>query len=245
MDLHPNDRGQKGTHQGAVVCNGNLYCPATPTALLDLGPLARDATDDAVRAHDERSQELARHKLGRISNEDEDGSHRRMCPALLGKVRCPLRPDSMALDSSHPEVLNPPEHPPICCTQQTITVPIEITAKTAQKHDYASATWRRSYNRRTGSERTFAWLQDPATIGMRRGWCRLMGTTKNALMFTLGVVVRNVRIAEAFQRRVAEEARRQALGLGPLQRRRRRRRHRGDVCPPDTPTPGDAPSEPG
>jgi hypothetical protein len=29
-DLHPHDRGPRGTHAGAVCANGNLYCPATP-----------------------------------------------------------------------------------------------------------------------------------------------------------------------------------------------------------------------
>ncbi len=32
QDLHPHDRGPKGTHQGAVIANGNLYCPQTPLA---------------------------------------------------------------------------------------------------------------------------------------------------------------------------------------------------------------------
>ena len=39
QDLHPHDRGPKGTHEGAVIANGNLYCPAAPRALLELGPL--------------------------------------------------------------------------------------------------------------------------------------------------------------------------------------------------------------
>ena len=245
MDLHPNDRGQKGTHQGAIIANGNLYCPCTPKALLELGPLKKDASEEETAAHDERCAELARYKLGRISSDDEDGGHRRMCPALVGKVRCPLRPESMTLDYSHPEVLGPPEHPPTCCAQQTISVPEDVLAKTAQKHDYSSKAWRLSYNRRTGSERTFAWLQDPATIGMRRGWCRMFGATKNALTFTLGVVVRNVRIVVSYEARKAEDERRAAMGLGPLPRRRRRRRHREDTTPAIDPAPADAPLEPG
>jgi hypothetical protein len=44
QDLHPPGRGPRGTHQGAIIANGNLYCPATPRTLLELGPLARDAT---------------------------------------------------------------------------------------------------------------------------------------------------------------------------------------------------------
>lgn len=43
VELHPNDRGPKGTYAGAIIANGNLYCPATPTTLLALGPLAPHA----------------------------------------------------------------------------------------------------------------------------------------------------------------------------------------------------------
>ena len=50
----------------------------------------------------------------------------------------------MTLDRDRPEILSPPEHPPACCTQQTTTVPPEVTAKTAQKHDYPSKAHRRS-----------------------------------------------------------------------------------------------------
>ena len=32
QDLHPHDRGPKGTHHGAIIANGNLYCPQPPPA---------------------------------------------------------------------------------------------------------------------------------------------------------------------------------------------------------------------
>ena len=174
QDLHPNDRGPKGTHHGAVVANGNLYCPATPRPLTGLGPLARDASPGDITAHDANTAELARYKLGRISRDDTDGYHRVMCPAVMGKIRCPLRPASMTLDRDRPEILTPPGNPPACCTQQTLTVPPDVLAKTAQKHDYPSAAHRRSYARRTGAERGFATAKDPATNDISRGWCRLM-----------------------------------------------------------------------
>src|SRR5215467_1056396 len=63
QDLHPHDRGPKGTHQGAIIANGNLYCPATPRPLLELGPLAPAATTQETTAHDTQAAELARHKL--------------------------------------------------------------------------------------------------------------------------------------------------------------------------------------
>ena len=140
IDLHPQDRGPQGTHGGAICHNGNLYCPATPRRLFELSPLARDASTEEVAAHDERAAELARYKLGRLTATDADGYHRVMCPALLGKVRCPLREASMMLDLTRPEVISPPEHPPTCCTQRTITVPPSVNAKTAQKHDYPGSS---------------------------------------------------------------------------------------------------------
>ena len=114
------------------------------------------------RDHDRKTAEAARYKLGRLTADDADGYHRVQCPAAMGKIRCPLRPSSMTLDRDRPEILTPPEHPQACCTQQTITVPPDVLAKTAQKHDYPSAAWRRSYARRTGAERGFATVKDPA-----------------------------------------------------------------------------------
>ena len=222
MDLHPNDRGTKGTHAGAILCNGNLYCPSTPTALFDLGPLARGASEEEVATHDRRSAELARYKLGRIAGPDPDGYHRVMCPALTGKVRCPLRECSMALPLDRPEVISPPEHPPTCCTQQTVTVPPSVNQKTAQRHDYPGPAWRRSYARRSAAERANARIKDPATIDVARGWCRVMGLVPMSLFVACALIVRNLAVADAFSAREAENARRIAAGRPPRTRRRQR-----------------------
>ncbi len=222
MDLHPSDRGTQGTHQGAICWNGNLYCPATPTALFDVGPLPRGASNEQTAAHDARLAELNRHKLGRLGADDPDGYHRVMCPAAMGKLRCPRRPASMTLAPSLPEVLSPPEHPPSCCTQVTITVPPSVNAKTAQRHDYLSGAWRRSFARRTAVERSNARVKDPATVDIARGWCRLMGLAPISLWLCCALLVRNLDVVDAFSARQAEEHRRLSAGLGPRTRRRRR-----------------------
>jgi len=198
QDLHPHDRGPKGSHDGAVISNGNLYCPRTPRPLLELGPLARTAAREQAADWERRTAELARYKLGRLTADDADGYHRVQCPAATGKIRCPLRPASMRLDRDRPEILQPPEHPQACCTQQTITVPPDVNAKTRQKHDYPSAAWRRSYGRRTGAERGFATAKDPAANDISRGWCRLMGLTPLMLFTATLLVVRNQRILAAW-----------------------------------------------
>jgi len=223
QDLHPHDRGPKGTCDGAVIANGNLYCPGTPRRLLELGPLPRNATKEQAAAHDTKTAELARHKLGRLTADDADGYHRVACPAAVGKIRCPLRPASMRLDRDRPEILKPPVHPQACCTQLTITVPPEVNAKTAQKHDYPSAAWRRSYARRTGAERGFATAKDPASNTIARGWCRLMGLAPLMLFVTTLLVVRNQRILTAWNTRQQDSERRAAKGLPPRTRKRRRK----------------------
>ena len=129
----------------------------------------------------------------------------------------------MRLDRDRPEILTPPRHPQQCCTQQTITVPPGVLAKTAQKHDYPSAAHRRSYTRRTGAERTFATAKDPAASDISRGWCRLMGLTPLMLFTVTLLIVRNQRILAAWDARQEENQRRAAKGLPPKTRRRRRK----------------------
>ena len=102
-------------------------------------------------------------------------------------------------------------------------MPPEVNAKTAQKHDYPSAAWRRSYARRTGAERGFATAKDPATNTIARGWCRLMGLAPLMLFTTMLIIARNQRIIAAWDDRQQENARRAAAGLPPRTRRRRRK----------------------
>jgi hypothetical protein len=223
QDLHPHDRGPKGTHDGAIIANGNLYCPKTPRTLTELGPLARTATREQAADWERGAAELARYKLGRITRDDPDGYHRVQCPAVIGKIRCPLRLPSMTLDRDRPEILTPPGHPQACCTQQTLTVPPQVTAKTRQKHDYPSAAHRRSYARRTGAERGFATAKDPATNDISRGWCRLMSLAPLMLFTATLLITRNQRILTAWNARQEENKRRAAAGLPPKTRRRRRK----------------------
>ena len=222
MDLHPNDRGTQGTFEGAICWNGNLYCPSTPKALFTLEPLSRGASEEETVAHDTKSAELDRYRFAVVSADDADGFHRVACPAVLGKVRCPRRAESMALSAERPEILAVPEEPPTCCTQKTLTVPPSVNAKTRQKHPYPSRAHRLSYGRRSAAERSNATVKDPASNDVSRGWCRLMGLTSMTLMLSCLFVVRNQRILASFEARAAEDQRRLAQGLAPKTRRRRR-----------------------
>lgn len=219
QDLHPADRAPRGTHHGAVIANGNLYCPCTPKPLLELGPLPPGAPAEQVPGHDQQTAELARYKPGRHT---ADGYHRASCPATAGKIRCPLRPDSMLLSRDRPEIPAPPEHPPACCTQRTITVPPPVAAKTRHKHHYPSAAWQWSYRRRTSAERANATIKDTASNNIARGWIRLMGLTPLTLWIACPLAVRNQHIPDSYQARQQDHQRRAAVGLPPRTRKRRR-----------------------
>ena len=212
-----------GTHDGAVIANGNLYCPATPQATAAAGARCHPApAPAATAAHDQQTAELARYKLGVHAGEDTDGYRRHACPAVAGKIRCPLRPASMKLDRNRPEILTPPAHPQACCTQQTITVPPQAAARTRQKHDYPSAAWRTSYQRRTAAERFNAAIKDTATGSIDRGWIRLTGITPLMLWLACLTAVRNQRNLAAWHTRQQDNTRRAAAGLPPATRKRRR-----------------------
>jgi hypothetical protein len=223
MDLHPFDRGTRGTYQGAICSNGSLYCPATPKQLLEIKPLAHRATPEQINANDAQSDELSRYKLGVSQSRDDDGYMRVRCPATLGKLRCPRRENSMSLGYDRPEISSPPDPAPPCCEQITITVAPEVNAKTAQKHDWPSKAHRLSFSRRTAVERTFSTIKDPATTDVSRGWCKVMGLTPMAILLACALVTRNLRVEDAFERHLAEEERRQKSVLTPRRRKRRRR----------------------
>jgi hypothetical protein len=232
QDLHPSDRGPQGTHQGAIIANGNLYCPQTPKPLLELVPLPPGTNPADTAAHDQKTAELARYKLGLHAGEDADGYRRHTCPAAAGKTRCPLRPGSLKLSRDRPEILTPPAHPPACCTQHTITAGPAVAGKTRQKHDYPSAQWRASYARRTAAERFNASIKNPAANTIDRGWIRLTGLTPLMLWLACLTAVRNQRTLAAYHLREQDNDRRAAAGLPPRSRKRRRELASTTAAPP-------------
>ena len=232
QDLHPHDRGPRGTHQGAIICNGCLYCPKTPPALLNLISLPPGARPAEVAEHDQQTTELARYKLGLHAGDDAGGYRRHACPAAMGKIRCPLKPASMTLTRDRPEILNPPEHSPACCMHKTITAGPGVAARTRQKHDYPSQAWRRSYRRRTAAERLNSTIKDTATNSIDRGWIRLMGITPLMLSLTCLMVARNQRTLTAWQARQQDDARRAAGRQPPRTRKPRRELATAGPAPP-------------
>lgn len=198
VDLHPGDRGPKGTWLGALDIEGNLYCPSTPKNLQRIDPPGVRA--NGVEREHYRTQIDLRDKYKFVvqTATDDEGYDRRMCPAVAGKVHCPLWDRLYDREKAIPEIYTPPKAPNKCCTQKTITVPPTVSAKTRQKHDFGSRTFKDSYKRRTAVERAFGDVKSKAGEDVSRGRIRLMGRTKQLFMRTIAYVARNTRIVARF-----------------------------------------------
>ena len=223
QDLHPHDRGPKGTHDGAIISNGNLYCPQTPRPLLELGPLARTATTDQAADHDRQTSRAgplqARPHHQRRPGRLPPGA----CPAAMGKIRCPLRPPSMTLDRDRPEILSPARAPagllPAADHHRPARGAREDRAKARLPLRGTGAVLRPPHRRRAG----FSTAKDPASNNIARGWCRLMGLAP--LMLWLACLLSSATSASWTPGTPARTTtpRRAAAGLPPRTRRRRRK----------------------
>ncbi len=198
--------------------------PPAPAPLLELGPLARTATQEQAADHDRKTAELARYKLGRLTADDADGYHRVQCPAAMGKIRCPLRP---GVDDPGP---GPARDPPAPRASPGLLRPADHhrPARTCSPRPRRSTTTRP----RPGAAPTPAApapsaasppSRTPPASDIARGWCRLMGLAPLMLFTATLLVVRNQRILAAWNARQEENQRRAAAGLPPKTRRRRRK----------------------
>ena len=223
QDLHPHDRGPRGTHEGAIIANGNLYCPRTPEPLLELGAAA-------ARRHrraDRRARPADRRALPPQARPAHRRRRRRLPPRHLPRRRRqdPL-PAPPGVDDPGPGPARDPRPRPSTRRPAAPSRPSPsrptVAAKTRQKHDYPSAAWRRSYPRRTAPNGLNATIKDTATTSIARGWCRLTGLAPLTLWIACLLVVRNQRILTAWDARQHDDARRAAAGLPPRTRKRRR-----------------------
>lgn len=202
FDLHENQRGPHGTTQGAVIADDGVFCPALPEALFGLERLddfAEAAVRDVIFAEAARRD---RFSLVQLGAEKPDGSRRCSCPAAAGKVRCPLKPDSMNLPYSRPTVY--PDRtlvadPPKVCTQRTITIGNEVCDSTRQKHRWNTEDWYDAYKRRRRAVETFfSLIEDQGKQEMARGRVKIMGVARTSFMVAFWAAAVNLRVIGRF-----------------------------------------------
>lgn len=205
FDLHSQDKGQKGTEQGALIWNGALVCPAVPRDLLAKKPHVG-------------ADEVAKYRFSTKGKRDADGCQRYVCPARMGRTRCPLVEASLSKPHDRPTIQVVPSPAPYCCTTGSMTIPPTVANKTRQKHVYGSTRHVQSYKRRTAVERGFSRVKGSIGIDRTRGQVRVIGRAKTAVIRAVTYAAVNLRLVQLFEDRHREPA--QEV---PRARKRRRR----------------------
>ena len=192
---------------------GGLFSPAHPKSHSSTSATAPRRRPDGAPPRTTSGRRQSSPGTNSAAHPDHaDRYHRVTCPAAAGRsaARCGLVDDPGPVPDGDPDPAAPP---PACCTRQTLTISPDVAAKPGRNR-YPSAARRRSYTRRTGAERGFSTIKDPATNAMSRGWSRLMGLTPTALWLAALHAIRT-----AHPPRVGHppgpEQRRAAAGLPP------------------------------
>jgi hypothetical protein len=156
-------------------------------------------------------------------------------------VRCPLKPRSITRAPAGSQRIGLDEeiaeHPPACCTQETVTIHPEAGAKFAQDLPYQSPQWQATYHRlRNATEGMNGFLKDPAHEALDdAGRRRVHGVAAQSVFTALLALAANVRKIRSFLEQRAISARK--VRRLPSRRRTRRLSDWLPTAPATTGTP--------
>lgn len=201
FDLAAHQRQRGGmTEAGAIPMAGDFYCPMLPDSFEVEALPGSQATRKDWRAHHERRATRMQYAMRPKGRPTPDMANQRLqCPALAGRIRCPLRPESQALDPAEtPEIYESDQLDDVrdaklrCCTAKSFTVAAEDGAGTRQLHPFGSLAWIRSYEPRTASERYIAHYKKKVRTG--REDIAVHGRVRQTLMTAFASVAVNIRL---------------------------------------------------
>lgn len=179
---------------GTRVAAGVPHCPATPD---HLGVIARPGPAPKTpktlttteTADQDQKQREAHRKFSELIAERmhfalqrharsaaNPNNYRWQCPAVAGKVGCPLRSGTVevAAAAGLPVIESPPapaDAPKVCTSKGgTVTLKLDDLQPKVHQEDYwGSPEWTKSYARRTYVEGYFGTLKDAAVANLVRG----------------------------------------------------------------------------
>jgi hypothetical protein len=197
VDLHPNDQGFRD-YNGMKLAAGWMHCPATPERLGRIDGLAPTADQAARTSYSALIDERQTYALRRVARQNATTGARWECPALDGRVGCPLRAGTVEVAHRNrlPVVANPPAPAtaPKCCTQRTVTTGTDAQPKVEQQHYWGSQAWKTRYNARTYVEGAFGNLKNRTTESVARGFFQVSGLAKVNLMIGIALTAHNLRM---------------------------------------------------
>ena len=148
------------------------------------------------------------YRLVPVAGPDAQGYRRYGCPAVAGRLACPLRESG---PSAKAKVFDPPEIPPPVCTQRTITIAPSVGARHFQERPFGSPEWQEAYAKgRNAIEGMNGYVKDPSHQALaapaRR---RVRGIAAQAVFVALLLAAANLRKLASLAEK-GEPARRRA-----------------------------------
>lgn len=209
FDLNVRQVGSSPAVLGAVIIDGRPYSPSLPQRLHVISqPRGKDEgtykpSPEALRKYQKQIAEREQWSLVPHGRRRPNGVQFFMCPAVAGKLTCPLQQPARAVRRGALPVLNAPANPKpgSVCTKRYSRFTID-ELPLYQKHVYGSTKWKASYNRRgTSVEPYFGAFKDEAGSGLSRGKLRVTGIVKTGLLVAFATAATNERLARAFDAR--------------------------------------------
>ncbi|MEO7836168.1 MAG: hypothetical protein ABIS21_00835 [Acidimicrobiales bacterium] len=192
-DLSKEMLGRQGSYEGAVLIGGELHCPQTPDELTNEAVPGPKATRGDWAEYWRRRDMLDQYAFRRLGRPGPDLNQRVQCPAYAEKCRCELQKQSMSIRAGKdiPEIYEPPENPPRCCTTPNLSLKRTVGLGSRQQHPHGSRQWVADYEARTAVERYNASVKFEQRLG--RGDVRVLGLASWTLMLTMAAVSTNIR----------------------------------------------------
>jgi hypothetical protein len=193
VDLHPNDQGFRD-YNGAKLAAAVLHCPGTPDYLGKINRPGPTASFESKIAFSELIEIRQQYAFQSVSVYPR---RRSSCPAVAGKVGCPLRQGTVeaAIAGNRLVILNPPDAStaPLCCTQYTVEIKEDAQPKLWQREYWGSKRWRLSNDRRTYVEGAFGNLKNASGENLSRGFFRITGLARVTLFLGIAATAHNMR----------------------------------------------------
>lgn len=219
-DYRDDQLGLQAEYGGAILVEGNWYCPSMPQLLIDatIDRRARTITNDV---YEKRIAQRARYAFRPKHRPTPDGNTKWMCPARGpgATATCPLAqtsgPVTLGLPTTRTRILNPPADPDVCCTNSTsVTIPIaprqagnSNIAKYFQDLRYKSPEWKAVYaTLRNTIEGFNGFTKSPTEENTEEpARRRIRGYAFQALAVAILIVASNVRKIDSWLKRRDEQ----------------------------------------
>ncbi len=197
FDLTVNQIGVTNVVRGALIIDGQPHSPSTPPDLRHLVQPPVSAPLAARIEYQKKIETRSKYALQRHGKGLKNGAQDYMCPAMSGKISCPLIPlkNPKLVWASHAPTQSISKT--VCSQKFTRFHAHEIPLN--QREQYGSYPWFQSMSRRALVEGFFGNLKNEATENLKRGTIRVRGLAKTGIMVIFSVAATNMRLIAGYK----------------------------------------------